>query len=473
NENVISFKMPIVGSLVSRGLPLAFIKGKKEDQVIHSPVSGRIVEVNKKINKDSLHLLWEDPCGEGELVKIKADNLENDLREAKVRKVILAISDKQRLNEKRQQLTKLGLKVFVLKDINILTNTISLMSFENAVIFIDTLSYAAEGANAVRRLNEEFPNVKVVVLADADSRWEEKYRSQKILYYAVKPFADKEILDILFNAFVSKKGKIESYANINKDSKILPQWINKLAVTTNEKNNLGHKPVDFDEIVSKGLAQKIFSQMIDSDLKVTSSAHKSHCSCTNKECLEEKNLTDTEKVNRLFKKLDEFLIEYKQKPGGLIPALQVAQGLFGYLPKHVIKHIASAFKKSYSEVAGVVSFYSFFSTVPRGKYLVRVCLGTACYVRGGKQLVDEFQKQLKIEVGQTTEDKVFSLDIARCFGACGLAPVITINDEVHQRVKTSQISAILKQYRQKEDILEDQQFDKQNANDNVVEIRGE
>jgi NADH:ubiquinone oxidoreductase subunit E len=103
-------------------------------------------------------------------------------------------------------------------------------------------------------------------------------------------------------------------------------------------------------------------------------------------------------------------------------------------------------------VAGVVSFYSFFSTVPRGKYLVRVCLGTACYVRGGKQVLDAVKKTLGIDVGQTTADRLFSLDVGRCFGACGLAPVIMVNDDVHQRVKPAKINELLNIYRLKEQV---------------------
>jgi len=124
--------------------------------------------------------------------------------------------------------------------------------------------------------------------------------------------------------------------------------------------------------------------------------------------------------------------------------------MFGYLPKEALKKISLKMNKSYSEVAGVVSFYSFFSTVPRGKYLIRVCLGTACYVRGGKEVLNSLKKELSIDVGGTTDDRVFSLDIGRCFGACGLAPVIMINDDVHQRVKPDSINAIIKEYKSKE-----------------------
>ena len=148
----------------------------------------------------------------------------------------------------------------------------------------------------------------------------------------------------------------------------------------------------------------------------------------------------------LFARLDEVLEEYSGKRGGLIPVLQIAQGIFGFLPEHVLKHIGKALDKPYSEVAGVVSFYSYFSTHPRGKNVVRVCLGTACYVRGGKQVLNALVKELKIDVGETTEDKNFSLEVARCFGACGLAPAIMINDDVHQRVKPARIKQILAPY---------------------------
>ncbi len=157
--------------------------------------------------------------------------------------------------------------------------------------------------------------------------------------------------------------------------------------------------------------------------------------------------TEQATEGELLARLDEVLEEYKDKSGNLIPVLQIAQGIFGYLPENVLKRIALALGKSYSEVAGVVGFYSFFSTVPRGKHLIRVCLGTACYVRGGKLVLDALKQELGIEVGGTTPDRLFSLDVGRCFGACGLAPTIMVNDEVRQRVKPARIGAILEEYR--------------------------
>jgi NADH:ubiquinone oxidoreductase subunit E len=147
--------------------------------------------------------------------------------------------------------------------------------------------------------------------------------------------------------------------------------------------------------------------------------------------------------SELMKRLDEVLLGYRGKPGALIPVLQIAQGIFGYLPENVLKHIALALDKSYSEVAGVVSFYAFFATHPRGKHVIRVCLGTACYVRGGKQVLETMRKELGIEVGETSKDGMFSLEVARCFGACGLAPAMCIDDEVYKRVRPSKIREIL------------------------------
>jgi NADH:ubiquinone oxidoreductase subunit E len=157
--------------------------------------------------------------------------------------------------------------------------------------------------------------------------------------------------------------------------------------------------------------------------------------------------TEQATEGELQARLDEVLEEYKDRSGNLIPVLQIAQGIYGYLPENVLKRIALALGKSYSEVAGVVGFYSFFSTVPRGKHLIRVCLGTACYVRGGKLVLDALKQELGIDVGGTTEDRLFSLDVGRCFGACGLAPTIMVGEEVRQRVKPARIRAILAEYR--------------------------
>jgi NADH:ubiquinone oxidoreductase subunit E len=149
----------------------------------------------------------------------------------------------------------------------------------------------------------------------------------------------------------------------------------------------------------------------------------------------------------LLNQLDDVLADYATVPGALIPVLQIAQTMFGYLPDEALRKIGRALNKPYSEVAGVVGFYSFFTTVPRGRHIVRVCLGTACYVRGGKEVLAGLKSTLGVEVGETTADREFSLDVGRCFGACGLAPVIMIDDDVHQRVRPARLTKILEAYR--------------------------
>ena len=153
-------------------------------------------------------------------------------------------------------------------------------------------------------------------------------------------------------------------------------------------------------------------------------------------------------LQRKLEEIDRYIDGLEGEEGVLIPVLQQAQDLFGYLPTDVLKRISLRLAIPYSEVAGVVTFYSYFSTTPRGKHVLRVCLGTACYVRGGKEVLSSVQRELGIEVEETTEDGLFSLEVGRCFGACGLAPVVMVDDDVHQRVKPSRVRAILDGYRE-------------------------
>lgn len=150
--------------------------------------------------------------------------------------------------------------------------------------------------------------------------------------------------------------------------------------------------------------------------------------------------------DELYERLITIVKSQRTIPGALIPVLQTTQNLFGYLPGRALKMISKELKIPYSEVAGVVGFYSYFSTIPKGKYTVRVCMGTACYVRGGQDVLKAFQKELQIGVGGTTSDRKFSLEIGRCFGACGLAPVVMVNDEIFQSVKPSKVSDILNNF---------------------------
>lgn len=147
-----------------------------------------------------------------------------------------------------------------------------------------------------------------------------------------------------------------------------------------------------------------------------------------------------------YQLIGEIIEKYKNREGSLIQVLHMAQNIFGYLPLELQKFIAEGMGKSLSEVSGVITFYSFFSTQPRGKHTIRICLGTACYVRGGKKLVDRLEEQLKINIGETTDDLKFTFEIARCIGACGLAPAMMIDDVVYKQVNPDKLAAILAKY---------------------------
>jgi NADH-quinone oxidoreductase E subunit len=138
--------------------------------------------------------------------------------------------------------------------------------------------------------------------------------------------------------------------------------------------------------------------------------------------------------------------KYKAKPGPLIPVLEEVQESVGYLPKPVMERVALGLKVPFSEVYGVVTFYSFFTMAPKGKHTVRCCLGTACYVRGGKRILDTLTETLSVQPGETTPDRRFSLETVRCLGACGLAPVVVVDEDTHRQVKPSKISGVLEAY---------------------------
>jgi NADH:ubiquinone oxidoreductase subunit E len=137
---------------------------------------------------------------------------------------------------------------------------------------------------------------------------------------------------------------------------------------------------------------------------------------------------------------------YRDKEGALIQILHAGQEIYGYLPSELLEIIASSLNKPLSEVTGVLSFYSFFSTRPRGRHTIRVCLGTACYVRGGKKIIETLRKSLALEVGETTEDGKFTFEVARCIGACGLAPAMMIDGKVYKQVTPQKLAAILSTY---------------------------
>lgn len=146
------------------------------------------------------------------------------------------------------------------------------------------------------------------------------------------------------------------------------------------------------------------------------------------------------------RQLQEIIAKYKDTRGALIPVLHEAQDVYGYLPLEVQREISTGLNIPLAEVYGVVSFYTQFSINPKGEYKINVCMGTACYVKGANEILDKFRTRLAVDVGECTEDGKFSLDACRCIGACGLAPVVTINDEVYGKLSADDVDGILEKY---------------------------
>ncbi len=163
---------------------------------------------------------------------------------------------------------------------------------------------------------------------------------------------------------------------------------------------------------------------------------------------------DKEKVNikiRLsdekISMINEICARFDNDPGELINVLHQTQDTFGYLPAEVQELIAHNLRVSAAHVYGVVTFYSYFSMLPKGDYPISICMGTACYVRGAEKVLDEFKKELNIKVGETTEDGRFSINCLRCVGACGLAPVVMVGEKVFGRVSPDKVRDILDEYK--------------------------
>lgn len=148
-------------------------------------------------------------------------------------------------------------------------------------------------------------------------------------------------------------------------------------------------------------------------------------------------------------KLNAAILRYKNTDGALIPVLHEAQEIYGYLPLEVQRMVANGLEVSLAEVYGVVTFYTQFSLNPKGKFKVGLCLGTACYVKGAGEILDKIKRNLGIEVDACTSDGKFSLEATRCIGACGLAPVMTINDDVYGKLTADQIDGIIAKYKDK------------------------
>ncbi len=144
--------------------------------------------------------------------------------------------------------------------------------------------------------------------------------------------------------------------------------------------------------------------------------------------------------------VDAVIKGYKHKPGALIPVLEEIQETLGYIPTSIQEKVALGLRVPLSEVHGVVTFYHFFTMVPRGRHTIRCCLGTACYVRGGRNTLDKVTHGLNTYPGETTADRRFTVETVRCLGACGLAPVIMVDEDTHKQVKPSRVMDIIEDY---------------------------
>ena len=150
----------------------------------------------------------------------------------------------------------------------------------------------------------------------------------------------------------------------------------------------------------------------------------------------------------LYQQLDTVIENTKDLPGPIIQCLHGAQEIFGYLPTEVLEYVAKGLDKPVSEVYGVATFYHLFHLKPKGKYQFKVCLGTACYIRGGQMIVDIIKDELGIDLGEVTGDTLFSCEAVRCIGACGLAPVLMVNDKVYDRlISPARVRAVIADYK--------------------------
>ena len=155
----------------------------------------------------------------------------------------------------------------------------------------------------------------------------------------------------------------------------------------------------------------------------------------------------SEKIEQMTPELKAFIAEWKDKPGNLIMVLHQVQQTYGYIPRNIAIEISELLSVPLAKIYGVVTFYNFFKLQKAGKYIVQVCLGTACYLRGGDDLIKEFEKQLGVGVNATTADGLFSVEAVRCLGCCGLAPVVVVNGEVYGKLTKGDVAGIIEKYR--------------------------
>ena len=155
----------------------------------------------------------------------------------------------------------------------------------------------------------------------------------------------------------------------------------------------------------------------------------------------------SEQTETLTPELKAFVEEWKDKPGNLIMVLHRVQQTYGYIPRSIAIEISGLLDVPLAKIYGVVTFYNFFKLQKAGKYIAQVCLGTACYLRGGDDLIKEFEKQLGVGVNATTPDGLFSVEAVRCLGCCGLAPVVVVNGEVYGKLGKGDVAGIIEKYR--------------------------
>ena len=155
----------------------------------------------------------------------------------------------------------------------------------------------------------------------------------------------------------------------------------------------------------------------------------------------------SKELAQLTPELKAFIEEWKEKPGNLIVVLHQVQQTYGYIPREVAIEVSELLNVPLAKIYGVVTFYNFFKLQKAGKYIIQVCLGTACYLRGGDDLMKTLERELGIGVNGTTPDGLFSVEAVRCLGCCGLAPVIVVNGEVHGKLETKDIPGIIEKYR--------------------------
>ena len=155
----------------------------------------------------------------------------------------------------------------------------------------------------------------------------------------------------------------------------------------------------------------------------------------------------SEKIEQMTPELKAFIAEWKDKPGNLIMVLHQVQQTYGYIPRNIAIEISELLSVPLAKIYGVVTFYNFFKLQKAGKYIIQVCLGTACYLRGGDDLIKEFEKQLGVGVNATTPDGLFSVEAVRCLGCCGLAPVVVVNGEVYGKLSKGDVAGIIEKYR--------------------------